>query len=187
MVVSSHTALNKISASGVKELDDFIAQMLDPSIIKPVGLHFVVKDKIFMGNAHGALCPIRLLLQDSGRETSGSSSCAIGGRQEEEVAGVVETDGTRPCCCCQEAGLTQSATNISNKSSSSSSASTSVEGRGVLLQMLLEEERSLGMWSWSSSAISLSAKISSSTLGEVMVLVPASEPRPRAVESFIDP
>jgi hypothetical protein len=74
MVVSSHTALNKISASGVKELDDFISQTLDPSIsaadiIKPVGLHFVVKEKIFMGNAHGALCPIRLLLQDSSSET----------------------------------------------------------------------------------------------------------------------
>jgi hypothetical protein len=74
MVVSSHTALNKISASGVKELDDFIAQTLDPSviaadIIKPVGLHFVVKEKVFMGNAHGVQCPIRLLLQDSSRET----------------------------------------------------------------------------------------------------------------------
>jgi hypothetical protein len=74
MVVSSHTALNKIKACSVRQLDDFIAQTLDPSvkaadIIKPVGLHFVVKDKIFMGTPlQGATCPVRLVLQDSSRE-----------------------------------------------------------------------------------------------------------------------
>ena len=74
MVVSSHAALNKVKPNSMKELDDFITQTLDPlvkvaDIIKPVGLHFVVKDKIFLGNPHGGSCPIRLLLQDSSRET----------------------------------------------------------------------------------------------------------------------
>jgi hypothetical protein len=74
MVVSSRAALNKTKARSVRQLDDFIAQTLDPSvkaadIIKPVGLHFVVKDKIFIGTPlQDATCPVQLVLQDSGRE-----------------------------------------------------------------------------------------------------------------------
>jgi hypothetical protein len=75
MVLSSHTALNKVKASSIETLDAFIAQKLGPAVkeadllMKPLGLHFVVKDKIFMGKAHSACCPIRLLLQDGSGET----------------------------------------------------------------------------------------------------------------------
>jgi hypothetical protein len=75
MVLSSHAALNKVKASSMQELDYYIKQKLDPTVkaedlvMKPLGLHFVVKDKVFMGNPHGACCPIRLLLQDGSGQT----------------------------------------------------------------------------------------------------------------------
>jgi hypothetical protein len=76
MVVSSHAALNKIDADGMRELKEYITHMLDPSnerteaMAMPAGLHFVVADKIFMGtNQPNFSCPIRLLVTDQTTET----------------------------------------------------------------------------------------------------------------------
>jgi hypothetical protein len=76
MVVSSHTALNKIDAGGMRELKECITHMLDPSnerteaVAMPTGLHSVVADKIFMGtNQPNFSCPIRLLVTDQIAET----------------------------------------------------------------------------------------------------------------------
>jgi hypothetical protein len=70
MVLSSHVALNLIEAEGIQELKKFIARSLDSStkasdIVKPVGLHFCLADKIFVGTSQHLLqCPIHFLLQD---------------------------------------------------------------------------------------------------------------------------
>ena len=53
MVLSSFNALNKIEAGGMKELNDYISRRLDGSANanaeKPVGLHFLVEEKMFKG------------------------------------------------------------------------------------------------------------------------------------------
>jgi hypothetical protein len=70
MVVSSFAALNKIEPGGIRELNTFISQTLDSSInaadvVKPVGLHFCLKEKIFTGtNQPFVSCPIQFLLRD---------------------------------------------------------------------------------------------------------------------------
>jgi hypothetical protein len=70
MVLSSYAALNKIEAGGIRELNMFISQTLDSSVepadvVKPIGLHFCVGEKIFIGTTHPLLtCPIEFLLHD---------------------------------------------------------------------------------------------------------------------------
>jgi hypothetical protein len=76
MAVSSHVALNKIDAGGMRELKECMTHMLDPcnerleAVAMPTGLHFVVADKIFLGtNQPNFSCPIRLLVTDQTAET----------------------------------------------------------------------------------------------------------------------
>jgi hypothetical protein len=75
MVLSSYAALNKIAAGSMRELNDYIAIKLDSTaetvdVVKPVGLHFVVHDKIFMGTNHPNVSgPIQFLLRDQTSET----------------------------------------------------------------------------------------------------------------------
>jgi hypothetical protein len=74
MVLSSFNALNKIEAGGMMELNDYITRRLDSSIKaeleKPVGLHFVVEEKIFKGtNQPFVSCPIQFRLRDRSQET----------------------------------------------------------------------------------------------------------------------
>jgi hypothetical protein len=75
MVLSSHAALNKVQAGGMRELNDYITQSLDNSInaanvVKPEGLHFVVADKVFRGTKNKFwCCPITFLLRDGSGET----------------------------------------------------------------------------------------------------------------------
>lgn len=76
MVLSSHTALNKVGAGSMIELNEHITRKLaalrgeadcGP---KPLGLHFVVEDKMFIGSDHPRLsCPIQFLLRDRTNET----------------------------------------------------------------------------------------------------------------------
>ena len=75
MGLSSFAALNKIEASSIREMKDFITRRLDSSakegdVVKPVGLHFLVQDKIFKGtNQPRVSCPIQFLLRDSTSDT----------------------------------------------------------------------------------------------------------------------
>jgi hypothetical protein len=74
MVISSFNALNKIEAGGMKELNDYISRRLDGSAKadaeKPVGLHFLVEEKIFKGtNQPLVSCPIQFRLRDQSPET----------------------------------------------------------------------------------------------------------------------
>jgi hypothetical protein len=76
VTTSSHTALNKVGSSSMKELKDCISRRLSTCYNgaeeenKPLGLHFVVKDKIFRGtNQQFVSCPIQFLLQDCTGET----------------------------------------------------------------------------------------------------------------------
>jgi hypothetical protein len=77
MAISSHVALNKVSAGGIGELDAYITKALEarsvvgePDAVRPVGLHFVVDDKIFRGTNHKFLCcPVQLLLRDGSGQT----------------------------------------------------------------------------------------------------------------------
>jgi hypothetical protein len=72
MAISSHAALNKVAAGGISELDDYITKVLEAcrtvgatDVIQPVGLPFVVSDKIFVGTNQNILCcPAQLLLCD---------------------------------------------------------------------------------------------------------------------------
>ena len=79
MVSSSYVALNMVDSGGIGQLKRFISQSLDSSIntcdvIKPVGLHFCLLDKIFVGtNQRFIQCPIHFLLQDHG--TSDTLRC----------------------------------------------------------------------------------------------------------------
>jgi len=76
MVLSSHAALNKVGIGSTRELNEYITQQLaGPSMsgegcTKPLGLHFVVEDKIFKGtNQPHISCPIQFLLRDRTPET----------------------------------------------------------------------------------------------------------------------
>lgn len=76
MVISSFNALNKIEAGSILELNDYITWTLDSSpdksdySEKPVGLHFLVDEKIFKGtNQPFVSCPIQLRLRDRSPET----------------------------------------------------------------------------------------------------------------------
>jgi hypothetical protein len=77
MAISCHVALNKVSADGMAELDAYITKALEarsvvgePDAVRPVGLHFVVDDKIFRGTNHKFLCcPVQLLLRDGSGQT----------------------------------------------------------------------------------------------------------------------
>jgi hypothetical protein len=74
MVLSSFNALNKIEAGGMRELNDYITSRLDSSTKadteKPVGLHFLVEEKIFKGtNQRFMSCPIQFLLRSRSPET----------------------------------------------------------------------------------------------------------------------
>jgi hypothetical protein len=77
MAISSYVALNKVTAGGVIELDVYITKVLEarrtvgaPDVVKPVGLHFVVDDKIFRGtNLKFLCCPVQLLLLDGSGQT----------------------------------------------------------------------------------------------------------------------
>jgi hypothetical protein len=77
MAISSHVALNKVTAGGVVELDVYITKVLEacrtvgaPDVVKPVGLHFVVDNKIFRGtNLKFLCCPVQLLLRDGSGQT----------------------------------------------------------------------------------------------------------------------
>jgi hypothetical protein len=75
MVLSSHAALNKIGAGSMHELNHYISQRIDSSVdaadlVKPVGLHFMIEDKIFKGtNQPFFSCPIQFLLRDQTPET----------------------------------------------------------------------------------------------------------------------
>ena len=70
MVLSSHTALNKIGSGSMQELKHYISQSLDASvpaadIVKPVVLHFVVHEKISKGTKQPRIqCSINFLLGD---------------------------------------------------------------------------------------------------------------------------
>jgi hypothetical protein len=76
MVISSHVALNKVDSGATSQLNQYISEVLamstgatDPPN-KPLGLHFVVKEKIFRGtNMKFFCCPIQLLLEDASGET----------------------------------------------------------------------------------------------------------------------
>jgi hypothetical protein len=76
MVISSHVALNKVDSGATSQLNQYISQVLamstgatDPPN-KPLGLHFVVKEKIFRGtNMKFFCCPVQLLLEDASGET----------------------------------------------------------------------------------------------------------------------
>jgi hypothetical protein len=76
MVVSSYAALNKIETGNMRELKEYISVMLECSrargkeVMKPTGMHFVVRDKIFMGtNQKFVSCPIRFVIGDRGSKT----------------------------------------------------------------------------------------------------------------------
>jgi hypothetical protein len=77
MAISSHVALDKVTAGGVVELDVYITKVLEarrtvgaPDVVKPTGLHFVVGDKIFRGtNLKFLCCPVQLLLRDGSGQT----------------------------------------------------------------------------------------------------------------------
>jgi hypothetical protein len=76
MVLSSYAALNKIETGNMRELKEYITAMLEHSrargkeVMKPTGMHFVVRDKIFMGtNQKFVSCPIRFLIGDQGSNT----------------------------------------------------------------------------------------------------------------------
>ena len=76
MVISSFNALNKIEAGGMRELNDYITWRLDCSTnkaddtVKPVGLHFLIEEKIFKGtNQPFVSCPIQFRLRDRSPET----------------------------------------------------------------------------------------------------------------------
>jgi hypothetical protein len=75
MVLNSYAALNKVRTGSMRELNDYIAIRLDTSanaadVVKPVGLHFVIQDKIFMGTNNRLIsCPIQFLLRDQTTET----------------------------------------------------------------------------------------------------------------------
>jgi hypothetical protein len=77
MVLSSHSALNKVGGGSTRQLNDYITQQLaSPSMVvdgsnsKPAGLHFVVLEKIFKGtNQPYVSCPIQFLLRDSTGDT----------------------------------------------------------------------------------------------------------------------
>jgi len=75
MGLSSFAALNKIQASSIREMKDFITHRLDGSadaghVVKPEGLHFIVEDKIFKGtNQPRVSCPIQFLLADRSSDT----------------------------------------------------------------------------------------------------------------------
>ena len=75
MVVSSHVALNKVGANSMRELYDYIYSHLNQTLqssdlVKPVGLHFVVQEKIFTGtNQPFISCPIQFRLRDLTSET----------------------------------------------------------------------------------------------------------------------
>jgi hypothetical protein len=75
MVLSSYSALNMIGSGSMRELNHYISNRLDGSVrpadvVKPVGLHFVVQDKIFIAtNQPRLVCPINFLLGDQTVET----------------------------------------------------------------------------------------------------------------------
>jgi hypothetical protein len=74
MVLSSFNALNKIEAGDMRELNYCITSRLDSSTKadteKPVGLHFLVEEKIFKGtNQRFLSCPIQFLLRSRSPET----------------------------------------------------------------------------------------------------------------------
>jgi hypothetical protein len=75
MAISSYAALNKIRAGSMTELNLYIKQRLDSTVhtadlVKPVGLHFVIEDKVFKGtNQPFFSCPIQFLLRDQTTET----------------------------------------------------------------------------------------------------------------------
>jgi hypothetical protein len=75
MVLSSHAALNKRGAASMRELNHCISHRIDSSVdtadlVKPVGLHFMIEDKIFKGtNQPFFSCPIQFLLRDQTPET----------------------------------------------------------------------------------------------------------------------
>ena len=77
MAISSHVALNKVSAGGIGELDAYVTKALEarsvvgePDAVRPVGLQFVVDDKIFRGTNHNFLCcPVQLVLRDGSGQT----------------------------------------------------------------------------------------------------------------------
>jgi hypothetical protein len=79
MVISSFVALNMIEAQGMMELKSFISESLDSSIkpvdvVQPVGLHFCIQDKLFVGtNQRFIQCPIHFLLRD--RTTPATQVC----------------------------------------------------------------------------------------------------------------
>jgi hypothetical protein len=74
MVVSSFSALNKIEAGGIRELNDYISRRLDSAITgdegKPVALHFLVEEKIFKGTSQPFVsCPIQFRLRGRSPQT----------------------------------------------------------------------------------------------------------------------
>jgi hypothetical protein len=75
MVLSSFNALNKIEAGGMRELNSYITRRLNSDLkaverTKPLGLHFLVEEKIFMGtNQPFVSCPIQFLLRDRSLDT----------------------------------------------------------------------------------------------------------------------
>jgi len=75
MVISSHAALNKVGSGSMRELNEYITCQLScpgklPSMVKPVGLHFIIHEKIFKGtNQPYISCPIQFLLRDGTGET----------------------------------------------------------------------------------------------------------------------
>ena len=73
MVLSSFNALNKIEAGGMRELNTYITCSLDSKesdMTKPLGLHFLVEEKIFKGtNQPFVSCPIQFRLRDRSSET----------------------------------------------------------------------------------------------------------------------
>jgi hypothetical protein len=74
-IICSHAALNKIQSGAMRELNDYIGHRLDKTVgasepPKPLGLHFLVQDKIFKGtNQPFVSCPIQLLLSNRSLET----------------------------------------------------------------------------------------------------------------------
>ena len=78
--ISSHAALNKVGSGSMTELKDYITRRLacpstsaDVRTGMPVGLHFVILEKLFKGtNQPFISCPIQFLLGD---QTSQSLLC----------------------------------------------------------------------------------------------------------------
>jgi hypothetical protein len=71
MVLSSHAALNKVGCSSMRELKEYInSRLAGNDCTKPLGLHFVLDDKIFKGtNQPHIQCPIQFLLRGNTKET----------------------------------------------------------------------------------------------------------------------